>query len=148
MPLGPATRAAPPIRNMQQATVNLFADMGAQPATLIAGLTPATHVDRHDRADLDDHVAAQRRHRLGRHGRHDHRAPRPTPAAAWSPASRSPPTAARTWHPATTMSAADTSVTWSYSWIAHGNPTHDDQGPRRRRQRQPGDTRGRETRST
>ena len=23
----------------------------------------------------------------------------------------------------TTMSAANTSVTWSYSWIAHGNPT-------------------------
>jgi Mo-co oxidoreductase dimerisation domain. len=28
-----------------------------------------------------------------------------------------------TWHPATTMSAADTSVTWSYSWIAHGYPS-------------------------
>lgn len=28
--------------NMQQATVNLFADMGAQPATLQAGLVPAT----------------------------------------------------------------------------------------------------------
>ena len=27
-----------------------------------------------------------------------------------------------TWHPVTTMSAADTSVTWSYSWIAHGYP--------------------------
>lgn len=28
--------------NMQQATVNLFADMGVQPATLISGLVPAT----------------------------------------------------------------------------------------------------------
>ena len=28
-----------------------------------------------------------------------------------------------TWHPVTTMSAADTSVTWSYTWIAHGSPT-------------------------
>jgi hypothetical protein len=27
-----------------------------------------------------------------------------------------------TWHPVTTMSAADTAVTWSYNWIAHGNP--------------------------
>jgi hypothetical protein len=27
------------------------------------------------------------------------------------------------WHPVTTMSAANTSVTWSYSWIAHGAPT-------------------------
>ena len=47
--LGPrhtnATRPAiqaPPDRNMQQATVNLFADMGAQPTTLIAGLVAAT----------------------------------------------------------------------------------------------------------
>ncbi|WP_241986352.1 N,N-dimethylformamidase beta subunit family domain-containing protein, partial [Cryobacterium psychrophilum] len=31
-----------PDRNMQQATVNLFADMGAQPATLMAGLVAAT----------------------------------------------------------------------------------------------------------
>src|SRR5262249_55518456 len=27
------------------------------------------------------------------------------------------------WHPVTTMSAANTSVTWSYSWVAHGSPT-------------------------
>jgi Domain of unknown function (DUF4082)/Bacterial Ig domain len=31
-----------PDTNMQQANVNLFADMGIQPATLISGLTPAT----------------------------------------------------------------------------------------------------------
>jgi hypothetical protein len=28
-----------------------------------------------------------------------------------------------TWRPVTTMSAPNTSVTWTYSWIAHGNPT-------------------------
>ena len=43
---------------MQQATVNLFADMGAQPATLQAGLVGRDGIDRHDRADLDDHLAA------------------------------------------------------------------------------------------
>ena len=32
----------PPNQDMQQATVNLFADMGAQPQTLQAGLVPAT----------------------------------------------------------------------------------------------------------
>ena len=37
----PAT-AATPDPTMQQATVNLFADMGAQPATLMSGLVPAT----------------------------------------------------------------------------------------------------------
>ena len=30
---------------MQQATVNLFADMGAQPATLTSGLVAAADVD-------------------------------------------------------------------------------------------------------
>ena len=36
---------------MQQATVNLLADMGAQPATLQPGLVAAHPVDRHHRAD-------------------------------------------------------------------------------------------------
>ena len=52
------TRAAAPDPRMQQATVNLLADMGAQPATLQAGLVAATRLDRHDGADLDDHLAA------------------------------------------------------------------------------------------
>src|SRR6266849_3628410 len=33
---------SPPDPNMQQATVNLFADMGVQPSTLLRGLVPAT----------------------------------------------------------------------------------------------------------
>ena len=41
----------------QQATVNLFADMGVQPATIQAGLIAATQVDRHNRTDIDDHLA-------------------------------------------------------------------------------------------
>jgi Immunoglobulin I-set domain/Bacterial Ig domain len=36
------TPPRPPDPNMQQATVNLFADMGVQPATLQSGLAPAT----------------------------------------------------------------------------------------------------------
>ena len=39
-------RPTPDVR-MQQATVNLFADMGVQPATLQAGLVAADAVDRH-----------------------------------------------------------------------------------------------------
>ncbi len=35
-----------------------------------------------------------------------------------------------TWNPVTKMSAGSTSVTWSYSWLAHGNP--------RQRRPQPG----------
>ncbi len=41
---------------MQQATVNLFADMGVQPATLQSGLVRRDRVDRHRCADFHDHA--------------------------------------------------------------------------------------------
>ena len=100
---------------MRQATVNLFADMGVQPATLPAGLTAASRVDRQHGADRDDHQLPRdggRRHRRSRSP-----APRPTRAAASSPASSSRPTAARPGIPATGTTS------WSYTWIAHGNPS-------------------------
>ncbi len=43
---------------MQQATVNLFADMGVQPATLQSGLTPATASTDTTAPTLDDHLTA------------------------------------------------------------------------------------------
>ena len=107
---------------MQQATANLFADMGVQPATLISGLTPTS-------ASTDT-------------------TPPTSTITSPSPGATLPDGSAvtisgtatdagggvvagvevsadggATWHPATTMSAPNTSVTWSYSWIAHGNPT-------------------------
>ena len=42
--------------DMQQATVNLFADMGVQPTTLDAGLVPATASTDTAAAGLDHHV--------------------------------------------------------------------------------------------
>ena len=48
---------------MQQATVNLFADMGVQPATLQAGLVAATASTDTTRADLDHHRRRRRRRR-------------------------------------------------------------------------------------
>ena len=107
---------------MQQATVNLFADMGAQPATLISGLTPAT-------ASTDTTAPTST-------------ITSPSPGATLSDGSAVTITGTATdagggvvagvevstdggttWHPVTTMSAPNTSVTWSYSWVAHGNPT-------------------------
>ena len=123
---------------MQQATVNLFADMGAQPATLISGLTPAT-------ASTD--TTAPTSTITSPSAGATCRTVRPSPSPG-------PPTDAgggvvagvevstdggTTWHPVTTMSAANTSVTWSYSWVAHGNPIDHDRVPGRRRQRQPGE---------
>ena len=114
--------AKPPDPNMEQATVNLFADMGVQPGSLIAGLVPATQS-----TDTT-----------------------PPTSTITSPASgRELQTAATvtitgtatdtgggvvagvevstdggtTWHPATLTTPAESTVSWSYSWIAHGNPT-------------------------
>ena len=80
---------------MQQATVNLFADMGAQPVHADLRAHAGHAIDGYDRRP---HPRSPRRHRVPR-------CPtvRPSPsagrqltlAAAWSPASRSRPTAAR-----------------------------------------------------
>ena len=107
---------------MQQATVNLFADMGAQPATLISGLTPAaastdttaptsTITSPSASATLSDGSAVTITGTA-------------TDAGGGVVAGVEVSTdGGATWHPATTMSAANSSVTWSYSWVAHGNPT-------------------------
>ena len=56
---------------MQQATVNLFADMGVQPATLIPGVTAATASTDTHRAHIFHQLTVAGRHRVGRLG-HDH----------------------------------------------------------------------------
>ena len=69
----------PPDQAMQQATVNLFADMGAQPSSLQVGADPTRPlvddraIHRHLRADVDDHVPGAGRHGRERQPHHDHR---------------------------------------------------------------------------
>ena len=53
----PRTRPSP---TMQQATVNVLADMGAQPTTLMSGLVAGHGVHRHHAAHVHDHVARVR----------------------------------------------------------------------------------------
>ena len=122
---------------MQQATVNLFADMGAQPATLMSGLTAATAVDRHDPADVDDHLA--RAGATAQDGNQVTISGTATDAGGGVVAGVEVSTdGGTTWHPATSRRRRDT-VNWTYTWIADGMPEHEDQVARGRRQRQPGD---------
>jgi hypothetical protein len=104
---------APADRNMQQATVNLFADMGAIPATRMSSLAAATPTTD---------------------------AARPTSTITSAPTTIADGTTVTvsgtagdsggvvagveistdggtTWHPATGTTS------WSYSWVAHGAPT-------------------------
>ncbi len=132
-------RATPADPNMQQATVNLFADMGAQPriadrrtgarrprrptpppptstiTSPTAGQQPAGRQQGHDLGHRDRHRRRRGRRRRGLHRRRLDLAPGDYDQ-------RRP------------------DVNWTYAWVAHGNPDHDDQVARRRRQRQPRDT--------
>ncbi|WP_456510259.1 DUF4082 domain-containing protein [Arthrobacter sp. TE12231] len=102
-------------KNMQQATINLFADMGTQPVTIIAGLTPAV-------ASTDTTAPTSRI---------------TSPAGGATIADGTVVTISgtaadtggvvagveistdggKTWRPATGTTS------WTYQWIAHGNPT-------------------------
>ena len=64
---------APPDPNMEQFTVNLFALMGAQPATLTSGPGARLALHRHRAAHLDDHLARSQRHAHRRRPGHHHR---------------------------------------------------------------------------
>jgi N,N-dimethylformamidase beta subunit-like, C-terminal/Domain of unknown function (DUF4082)/Bacterial Ig-like domain/Bacterial Ig domain len=109
----------PPSPAMQQATVNLFADMGAQPATLEADLIAA--------APSPDTTAPTST------------ITSPSPGATFTSGATVTITGTAadsgggvvagvevsadggsTWHPVTSMSTADSSVTWSYTWAAAG----------------------------
>ncbi len=111
-----APSAASPDPVMQQATVNLFADMGADATTLMAGLQPAT-------ASTDATAPSS-----------DIASPAPNATIADGSVVTISGTATDTgggtvagievstdggssWHPATGTTA------WTYRWIAHGAPT-------------------------
>src|SRR5499433_640768 len=108
---------------MQQATVNLFADMGnVQPATLMAGLTPATPST--DTTAPASTITAPAQYVTLSNGSAVTISGTATDAGGGVVAGVEVSTdGGSTWHPVTTMSAANTSVTWTYSWVAHGSPT-------------------------
>ena len=102
-------------RNMQQATVNLFADMDAQPATLMAGLVAATK--------STDATAPSSVITSGLNGQTLADGVKITIGGTASDAGgvvagvEISTDGGATWHPATGKN------TWTYSWIAHGSPT-------------------------
>ena len=112
---GPPAGATPdPV--MQQATVNLFADMGVARHDADERPGRGLAVDRHDGARLDD------REPLGR----ARRSPTDRRVTISGTATDAGGTVAgvevstdggTTWHPATGTTS------WSYSWIAHGSPS-------------------------
>jgi hypothetical protein len=112
----------PPDASMQQATVNLLADMGVSPQTLMAGLTPASAST--DTTPPTSSISA------------------PSPGTKIGDGSKvivagsasdsgggvvagvevSTDGGAK-WHPATITGPDSQTVNWTYTWIAHGAPS-------------------------
>jgi hypothetical protein len=108
---------------MQQATVNLFADMGnVQPATPMAGITPATQTT--DTTPPTSTITSPAQGANLANGSAVTISGTATDAGGGVVAGVEVSTdGGSTWHPATTMSAANTAVSWTYNWVAHGSPS-------------------------
>ena len=105
---------------MQQATVNLFADMGVQPATLESDLVPATAAA--DTTAPTSTITSPSAGATFTNGSTVTITGTATDSGGGVVAGVEVSTdGGSTWHPVTTMSAAATSVTWSYTWSAAGN---------------------------
>jgi hypothetical protein len=104
-----------PDQNMQQATVNLFADMGVQPYALISGLTSATAST--DTAPPTSTITSP----VGGTTIGDGAKVTITGTAGDTggvvAGVEVSTDGGGTWHPATGTTS------WSYSWVAHGNPS-------------------------
>ena len=105
--------------DMQQFTVNLFAQMGVQPTTLESGLVAATaSTDTSPPASTITSPAANSTITNGSAVTVSGTA---TDSGGGVVAGVEVSTdSGKTWHPVTTMSSAATSVTWSYTWNVSG----------------------------
>jgi Domain of unknown function (DUF4082)/Fibronectin type III domain/Bacterial Ig domain len=112
----------PPDPNMQQATVNLLAEMGAQPGSLAQGLLPATQSA--NTTPPTSTITSPTQGETLQDGSQVTISGTATAANGAVVAGVEVSTnAGATWHPATLSTPAEASVGWSYSWAAHGNPS-------------------------
>ena len=108
--------------NMQQATVNLFADMGnVQPTTLMQGLTAATPST--DTTAPRSTITSPAQGANLSNGSAVTISGSATDAGGVVAGVEVSTDGGTTWHTVTTMTNPSTSVTWSYSWVAHGSPS-------------------------
>jgi hypothetical protein len=116
----PANKPADP--NLEQATVNLLADMGAQPGSLGTGLLGATKST--DTTPPTSTITSPEQGATLADGSQITITGKATDAGGGVVAGVEVSTdGGSTWHPATLSTSAEQSVSWSYTWTAHGNPT-------------------------
>jgi hypothetical protein len=112
----------PPDPAVQQATVNLFADMGAQPSTLISGLVSASASS--DKTPPTSTITSPLTNSSVADGTAVTISGTAIDAGGGVVSGVAVSTdGGTTWHPANLTTADGTTVNWSYSWAAHDNPS-------------------------
>jgi hypothetical protein len=112
----------PPDINLEQATVNLLAEMNAKPGTLSAGLVAATKST--DTTAPTSTISSPAQNATLADGAQTTISGTATDAGGGVVAGVEVSTnGGSTWHPATLTTPAEQTVSWTYSWAAHGNPT-------------------------
>ena len=107
---------------MQQATVNLFADMGVQPTTLLSGLTQTAQST--DTTPPTSTIASPSAGANLQDGNQVTISGSATDNGGGVVAGVEVSTdGGTTWHPATLTTPAQQTASWTYTWIAHGNPS-------------------------
>ncbi|MBO0881226.1 MAG: DUF4082 domain-containing protein, partial [Mycobacterium sp.] len=104
---------------MQQASVNVLADMGVQPATLESNLTPATAST--DTTPPSSTISSPSAGATFTNGDTVTISGTATDSGGVVAGVEVSTDGGSTWHPVSTMSVADSSVTWSYTWSAAGS---------------------------
>ena len=112
--LGDPTRT--PDVNMQQATVNLFADMGTQPYAVISGLAAATG-STDTTAPTSTITSPTSGATLGDGGKVTISGTAADTGGGVVAGVEVSTDGGATWHPAIGTTS------WTYTWVAHGNPT-------------------------
>jgi hypothetical protein len=114
--------ANPPDPTMQQATVNLFADMGAQPSTLISGLVAAAQTT--DITPPTSTITSPISNATLADGSSVTVSGTATDSGGGVVAGVEVSTdGGSTWHPATIAGQDAVTVNWSYTWVANGSPS-------------------------
>ncbi len=116
----PGNKPADP--NLEQATVNLFAEMGVQPGSLSKGLVTASKST--DTTPPTSTITAPAQGATLQDGSAVTIVGGASDSGGGVVAGVEVSTnGGSTWHPATLTTPAEQTVKWEYKWAAHGNPT-------------------------
>ena len=110
----------PPDPNMEQFTVNLLAEMGAQPGSLVQGIVPTERST--DKTPPSSTITSPAQGETFQDGSQATITGTATDTGGVVAGVEVSTDNGETWHPATLTTPAEQSVKWSYTWAVHDYP--------------------------